>query len=67
MSTRLDQVSDDIRERLNNSADRLRLIAVGQGAFADPQGVYLQVAIVIGVLEGVQVQMRRRGLVGGMP
>jgi hypothetical protein len=61
----LDQVSDDIRERLNNSADRLRLVAVGTGAFPDPQNVYLQVAIVVGVLEGIQLQMRRHGLVGG--
>jgi hypothetical protein len=67
MSSPLDQVSDDIRERLNSSADRLRLVAVGKGAFTDPQGVYLQVAIVIGVLEGIQVQMRRHGLVGGAP
>jgi hypothetical protein len=58
----LDQVSDDIRERLNNSADRLRLVAVGTGVFPDPN---LQVAIVVGVLEGIQLQMRRHGLVGG--
>jgi hypothetical protein len=67
MSSPLDQISNDIRERLNNSADRLRLVAVGTGAFADPQNVYLQVAIVVGVLEGIQFQMRRHGLVGGTP
>jgi hypothetical protein len=67
MTSPLDQVSDDIRERLNSSADRLRLMAAGRGAFADPQGVYLQVAIVVGVLEGILAQMRRRGLVGGTP
>jgi hypothetical protein len=32
----------------------LRLVAAGKGAFADPQGVYLQVAIVVGMLEGIQ-------------
>ena len=67
MSSPLDQVSDDIRERLNNSADRLHLVAVGRGAFADPENVYLQVAIVVGVLEGIQFQMRRHRLVGGTP
>jgi hypothetical protein len=58
-------VSDDIRERLNDSADRLRLVAAGRGAFTDPQNVYLQVAIVVGVLEGIQLQMRRHALVRG--
>jgi hypothetical protein len=67
MSSPLDQISDDIRERLNDSADRLRLVATGRGAFGDPQNVYLQIAIVVGVLEGVQLQMRRHGLVGGTP
>jgi hypothetical protein len=67
MSSPLDQMSNDIRECLNNSADRLRLVAVGSGPFADPQNVYLQVAIVVGVLEGIQAQLRRHGLAGGTP
>jgi hypothetical protein len=67
MSSPVDQVSDDIRERLNNSADRLHLVATGHEAFADPQNVYLQVASVAGMLEGIQSQMRRHGLVGGTP
>lgn len=63
----LDQVCDDIRSRLTDCADRLRDAAIGHGVFADPQSVYLEINIVLTVLERVQSQMRRYVLGGGAP
>jgi hypothetical protein len=54
-----DQVANEIRERLNSAADRLRAAAAGRGAFVDPHAVNLAITVTIMTLEAAQSQLRR--------
>jgi hypothetical protein len=63
-ASNLDQICDDLREKLSSCSDRLRVAATGNGAFADAPGVYLEITITISVQEAVQRHMRRFVLKG---
>jgi hypothetical protein len=60
----LDAISNSIRERMNNAADRLRDAATGYGAFADPTQIDLVITLTLTVLEVAQAQLRRDVLNG---
>jgi hypothetical protein len=61
VSTRsgIDRVCNDIRLRLHRASKTLEDSAQGQGAFADPRGLYLDVVMTIHELEAVLRLMQR--------
>jgi hypothetical protein len=60
----LDQIGNDIRERLNDCADRLRDAAAGTGALDDPERVAFVIGLSITLLEAARRQLQRDVLKG---
>jgi hypothetical protein len=65
MSDPLDQVCDQIRQRLEVVGNNLLRVSQGTGKFADPNDVYMQIAVSITRLDLCQREMLRHNLLGG--
>jgi hypothetical protein len=65
MSDPLDQVCDQIRQRLEVVGNNLVRASQGIGKFADPGDIYMQIAVAITRLDLCQREMLRHNLLGG--
>jgi hypothetical protein len=65
MSDPLDRVCDQIRQRLDVVGNSLVRVSQGTGKFADPNDVYMQIAVAITRLDLCQREMMRHNLLGG--
>jgi hypothetical protein len=65
MSDPLDQVCDQIRERLEVVGNSLLRVSQGSGRFADVGDVYMQIAVAITRLDLCQREMLRHNMLNG--